>query len=231
MQLVTAAISGTDITVYAGNGGGGPNSTLTLGSPGSGATNIFTGDLILAGPANATVGLHQVTINNPQALPSTATVRMQRIIRSSFSGREAFPAVRSTPRRSTTTSFSTITGAVFWGDYWRLRRGRGYHAAANCGYARRRDFGASTLTFQLGNGGGNGSIILANHSTYTGSTNLNSNNGEVLRLGINARSRPVRPIPSPRAGSIWLVSISKLVGFRDLAETASSRTRPAQPPR
>jgi hypothetical protein len=76
-QIIASPISGTDITVVVPNAAGTANSFLTLGAPSSGATNTFTGDLIFGGP-NTAGGFSQININNPTALPPTATVRMRR---------------------------------------------------------------------------------------------------------------------------------------------------------
>src|SRR5262249_49785691 len=47
-QIISSQISGTDISVFTDSLAGGVNSLLTLGAPGTGVTNTFTGDLIFA---------------------------------------------------------------------------------------------------------------------------------------------------------------------------------------
>ncbi len=82
-MIIASPISGTDITVVADAVMGNINSLLTLGGlagPGA-ATNTFTGDLIYGGTFAADAnGFSQIVINNPTALPSTATVRMRRTL-------------------------------------------------------------------------------------------------------------------------------------------------------
>jgi hypothetical protein len=75
-QIIQSAISGTDITVVP-NAAGSINSFLTLGANPTGAPNTFTGDLIFGGATTAT-GFSQIAIDNPTALPATATIRMRR---------------------------------------------------------------------------------------------------------------------------------------------------------
>src|SRR4051812_37611151 len=78
-QIIKSAISGTNITVIANAAAGNVNSFLTLGANPTGATNTFTGDLIFGGTfATGGAGFSQIAIDNPTALPATATVRMKR---------------------------------------------------------------------------------------------------------------------------------------------------------
>src|SRR5207342_2405680 len=80
-QIIRSAIGGTDITVVANAAAGNVNSFLTLGANPTGATNTFTGDLIFGGTfAAGGAGFSQIAIDNPTALPSTATVRMKRTL-------------------------------------------------------------------------------------------------------------------------------------------------------
>jgi autotransporter-associated beta strand protein len=177
-QIIASPISGTDITVVANAAPGNQNTFLTLGAPGSGATNTFTGDLIFGGTVAAGGnGFNQININNPTALPSTATVKMRRtnsqllFTAGGVSGTTAYTATfnnniilndtGSGPfGQSIGTSVATVTlGGVISGN--------------------------ASLTFQVGSGQGNGTIILANNSTYTGFTSFNSGAQQVLRLGID----------------------------------------------
>lgn len=186
-QIISSVISGTTITAVAGNGGAPPNALLTLGAPGTGVTNTFTGDLVFGGPSNASVGLFEININNPTALPSTATVRMQRNNCQLIFG--AGGASGSTPFSATFNNNIVLNDN---GSGTSLQSSIGVLAGAVDVTQPRSVItlggvisGNAALTFQLGNGGGNGTIVLTNHSTYTGSTNLNSNTGAVLQLGTN----------------------------------------------
>jgi fibronectin-binding autotransporter adhesin len=179
-QMVRSVVSGTDITVMAANGGG-SNSFFSLGAPGTGATNTFTGDLIFGGPSNATLGLSQININNPTALPPTATVRMRRNLSqllfgggsTGVTGAVAYTATFNNNIILNDNASGTLTSAI------------GAAEAATEVTLGGVISGNANLIFQLGNGGGFGKIILANHSTYTGNTTLASQTGFVLQLGID----------------------------------------------
>ncbi len=71
--------------------------------------------------------------------------------------------------------------------------------------------GSSNLVFQVGNGGGNGMIVLANHSNYTGTTNLNSQTGAVIRLGIDD-ALPVGNTFSVSRGTFDMAGFDQRVG-------------------
>ena len=45
--------------------------------------------------------------------------------------------------------------------------------------------GNANLVFELGAGGGNGTIVLTNNATYTGNTQINANTQAVIRLGVD----------------------------------------------
>ena len=187
-QIISSAISGTNITVTAGNGVGAVNALLSLGTPGTGATNTFTGDLIWAGPSNASSGLFQININNPTALPSTATLRMRRNLSQLLFGAGA---------ASGSNVFSgTFNNNIVLNDNVggpTLGQSIGVFAGSATDSTAARSVitlggvisGNATLDWKLGNTGGNGTIILANHATYTGATNINTNTGGTLQLGIS----------------------------------------------
>ena len=91
----------------------GINSFLTLGANPAGVTNTFTGDLIFAGANTSNAGSrHQIAIDNPTALPATATVRMKRNICQLLFGGVRLGALPPTPPHSTTTSSSTTAAAA-----------------------------------------------------------------------------------------------------------------------
>src|SRR3954454_4441248 len=76
-QIIRSAIGGTDLTVVANAAAGNVNSFLTIGANPTGATNTFTGDLIFGGTiSGGGTGFSEIAIDNPTALPATATVRM-----------------------------------------------------------------------------------------------------------------------------------------------------------
>jgi fibronectin-binding autotransporter adhesin len=178
-QIIGSVISGGNIAVVAGQGGSGINAFLTLGGDGSGVTNTFTGDLIFEGPNTATQGFSQIAINNPAALPTTATVRMRRnLSQLLFNGGGVGGAAGYTATfnnniilndggsNNVTQSIGTFTTA--------------YDVTLNGVISGNN----ANLVIQLGNGGGNGRITLTKQETYTGFTQLNSNTAETLRLGI-----------------------------------------------
>jgi autotransporter-associated beta strand protein len=182
-QIIASTISGTDITVVANGVFGYVNSFLTLGAPGTGATNTFTGDLIFGGsfatgPPAAT-GFHQININNPTALPSTATVRMRRTLSQLLFGGGGVSG--------TTAYTATFNNNIILNDSGSGTFGQSIGAAETASVITLGGVisGNANLTFQLGAGGGNGTIVLTNNATYSGVTILNTQTGGVVRLGIN----------------------------------------------
>lgn len=180
-QIITSQITGTDISVFTDSLAGGVNSLLTLGAPGAGVTNAFTGDLIFAGSNTASVGFSQININNPTALPSTATVRMRRnnsqllFGAGGASGNTAFTA--------------TYNNNIILNDGGAVATSQsiGVSAASSLITLGGVISGNSGLVFQLGTGGGVGKLVLANHETYTGPTQINTGTaltGSVL-LGVD----------------------------------------------
>ncbi|HEY3392786.1 MAG TPA: PEP-CTERM sorting domain-containing protein [Lacipirellulaceae bacterium] len=176
-QIIASPISGTDITVVP-NATGSINSFLTLGANATGATNTFTGDLIFGGPTTAT-GFSQININNPTALPSTATVRMKRGL-----SQLLFTAggVSGTVGYTATFNNNIILNDSGSGSFTQAIGASAGDAVITLGGVISGD---ANLVFQVGNGGGNGTIVLANNATYTGNTNVNSQTGGVVRLGVN----------------------------------------------
>ncbi len=65
--------------------------------------------------------------------------------------------------------------------------------------------------FQLGNGGGNGTIVLANHETYTGSTTVSSQTQGIVRLAIDD-ALPVGTRLSVNRGRFDLAGFNQRVG-------------------
>jgi hypothetical protein len=179
-QIIRSALSGTDITVVANAAPGNVNAFLTIGANPAGATNTFTGDLIFGGTfaANAN-GFHQIAIDNPTALPATATVRMKRTLSQLLFGgggggqTGGYTATFNNNiilNDSGSGTFSQSIGAFSPSSVITL----GGVISGNSG-----------LIFQLGNGGGNGTIVLNGNSTYTGQTTFASNTQAQLHLGVN----------------------------------------------
>lgn len=179
-QIIASVLSGTDITVVP-NPGGSVNSFLTLGAPSTGVTNTFTGDLIFGGSSTASVGLSQININNPTALPPTATVRMRRNLsqlifgggNNGVAGNAVFQHTFPNNIVLNDNASGTLTSAIGVSQDTTVVTLSGVIS------------GNANLIFQLGNGGGNGTLVLSNHATYTGTTNLSGAAAAVVRLGID----------------------------------------------
>jgi fibronectin-binding autotransporter adhesin len=168
-QVISSVIAGGNITVVAPNGaGGGANGLLTLGGDGSGVTNTFTGDLILAGPSKATNGFAQININNPTALPSSATVRMQRNLSQLLFGAGG--------ASGSSVWSATFNNNINLNDGGSSTPTQGIGAFSNGTVITLNGVisGNANLIFQLGNAGGQGKIVLTKHETYTGSTQVNT---------------------------------------------------------
>jgi fibronectin-binding autotransporter adhesin len=199
-QIIKSAISGTDITVVANAPG--INSFLTLGANPTGATNTFTGDLIFAGSGVPTAGSrHQIAIDNPTALPATATVRMKRSISQLLFGGGG--------GGQTAGYTATFNNNIILNDggSGTFSQGIGVFAPASVITLGGVISGNANLAFELGAGGGNGTIILANNATYTGNTQINANTQAVVRLAVN-NALPV--------GTLFIVNRAKefdMAGF------------------
>jgi fibronectin-binding autotransporter adhesin len=177
-QIIKSAISGTDITVVANAPG--INSFLTLGANPTGATNTFTGDLIFAGSGVPTVGSrHQIAIDNPTALPPTATIRMQRNISQLLFGGGG--------GGQTAGYTATFNNDIILNDggSGTFTQGIGAFSPSTVVTLGGVISGDANLVFELGAGGGNGTIVLANRAAYTGNTQINSNTQAVIRLAID----------------------------------------------
>ncbi len=179
VQRIHSVISGTDITVEVPFAPG-INAFLTLGANPAGVTNTFTGDLIFAGANTTNAGSrHQIAIDNPTALPATATVRMKRnICQLLFGGNAAM---------GTTAYTATFNNNIILNDggSGTFTQGIGSGAAGTYITLGGVISGNANLVFELGAGGGNGTIILNNNATYTGNTQINSNTQAVIRLGVD----------------------------------------------
>ncbi len=71
--------------------------------------------------------------------------------------------------------------------------------------------GNANLILQLGAGGGQGKMILANHETYTGSTQINTNANGRVALGIND-ALPVGTSFTETRGSFDMAGFNQQVG-------------------
>ena len=178
-QIIRSAIAGTDITVDVPFAPG-INSFLTIGANPTGATNTFTGDLIFTGANTSTAGSrHQIAIDNPTALPATATIRMKRnICQLLFGGGGGGQTAGYTATFNNNIILNDGGSGTF-------TQGIGASAAATVVTLGGVISGNANLVFELGAGGGNGTIILNNNATYTGNTQINSNTQAVIRLGVN----------------------------------------------
>jgi fibronectin-binding autotransporter adhesin len=182
-QIIETPISGTDITVVANptGGAGGINAYVTLGpNSTTGIANTFTGDLIFGG-AQPAGGLTQININNAEALPPTATVRMKHdLCQLLFQGGGAAGLTALTA----TFNNNIILNDSGSGHFGRV--GVGVSSAASVITLGGVISGDADFNVELGNGTGQGTIVLANHETYTGNTIINTQNTfkGTLRLGI-----------------------------------------------
>ncbi len=179
-QIIQSPISGTDITVVP-NATGSVNSFLTLGANPSGPGNTFTGSLIFGG-ANPTAGLTEIAIDNPLALPATATVKMRR-----NNAQLLFGGGGGGQTSAYTATFNNniilndgVTGT--------LTQSIGAFSPSTVVTLGGVISGTAGLTFQLGTGGGQGKIILNNQETYTGPTQINTGGTSVngiISLGVD----------------------------------------------
>jgi hypothetical protein len=170
-QIVSSIISGGSLAVFAGNGGGGANALLSIGADTSGVTNTFTGDLIFTGPRNATAGFLQININNPTALPTTATVKMQRNL-----SQLLFGAGGASGSGSWSATFNNNIVLNDGGSNTTTQGIGAFTGPPNQSVITLGGVisGNANLIFQLGNAGGQGKIVLTNHEAYTGSTQINT---------------------------------------------------------
>lgn len=168
-QIIRSAISGTDITVVANAAAGNVNSFMTIGANPTGATNTFTGDLIFGGtfPTGAT-GFSQLAIDNPTALPATATVRMKRTLSQLLFGGGG--------GGQTGSYTATFNNNIILNDSGSgtFNQGIGAFALGTVATLNGVISGNANLIFQLGNSGGQGKIVVANHATYTGTTQIST---------------------------------------------------------
>ncbi len=206
-QIIASQITGTDITVFADNGGGSANALLTLGAPGTGVTNTFTGDLIFGGPSTASVGLSQININNPTALPSTATVRMQRNLSQLLFGAGG--------ASGSTTFTATFNNNIILNDggSGTLTQSIGSFSNGTVITLGGVISGNAGLTFQLGAGGGQGKIVLTNHATYTGPTQINTAAAKtgIVSLGISD-ALPIGTTFTESRGNFDMAGFNQQVG-------------------
>jgi fibronectin-binding autotransporter adhesin len=178
-QIIQSAISGTDITMVPNPTGTG-RAFLTLGSNPTGPANTFTGDLIFGGASN--LGLSQIAIDHPDALPATATVRMKRGNSQLLFGGGG--AGQTAPYTATFNNDIILNDGVSGTLTQSIGAfvGPPTPTVATLGGIISGD---ANLIFELGAGGGNGTIVLANQATYTGNTTLNSQTNFILRLAVD----------------------------------------------
>jgi fibronectin-binding autotransporter adhesin len=166
-QVIRSVIAGTDIMVTPDSAGT-VNSFLEIGANPTGVTNTFTGDLIFGGSPTASVGFSQIGIENPTALPQTAGVEVRMRRNQSqllFGGGGAGQSAAYT---------ATFNNNIILNDGQpgRLTQGIGSFANGSVITLTGVISGDANLIFQLGNGGGQGRIILNNTETYTGFTQI-----------------------------------------------------------
>ncbi len=206
-QVISSIIAGTNITVVAPNGVGGINALLSLGADGTGVTNTFSGDLIFGGPSTASSGFSQININNPTALPSTATVRMQRnLSQLLFGGGGA---------SGSSVWTATLNNNINLNDGGSSTLNQSIGAFSNGTVITLNGVisGNANLIFQLGNAGGQGKIVLAKHETYTGSTQINTAAAGtgITALGIDD-AFPVSPSLTVTRGNFDMAGFNQHVG-------------------
>ncbi len=208
-MIIASPISGTDITVVANAAPGSINSFLTLGAPGVGATNTFTGDLIFGGSfPTGSNGFSQININNPTALPSTATVRMKRnLCQLLFTGAGIAGSTGYTKE-----FFNNII--LNDGVSGRLTQGIGAANDSSMITLSGVISGDANLIFELGNGSGGSTFVLNNHETYTGYTNLNGLAAEVVRLGV-ADALPIGTTLIENRGTFDMAGFNQQIGGLD----------------
>jgi autotransporter-associated beta strand protein len=175
-QIIRSVINGTDITMVPNPAGTG-RAFLTIGANPTGVANTFTGDLIFGGVT--TTGFSQIAIDNPTALPATAEVRMKRgLSQLLFGGGGA---------GQTTGYTHTFPNDIILNDggSGTFTQSIGAFAAATVVTLDGVISGDANLVFELGAGGGNGTIVLSNNATYTGFTNISGNASAIVRLDVN----------------------------------------------
>ena len=216
-QIIASQISGTDITVVAGNGGVGINSFLTLGANPTGVTNNFTGNLIFGGPSTATQGFSQININNPTALPATATVKMQRNL-----SQLLFGGGGASGTGAYTATFNNNI-VLNDGQPGILTQDIGSFAAGTVVTLGGVISGNANLIFQLGNGGGSGRIVLLKNETYTGFTQIATGGTAgtgATALGIND-ALPVGTTLSVNTGNFDLAGFNQRVAGLNSTSTGA----------
>lgn len=178
-QIVNANLGGTDITVVTSVATNGQTTLLNLGG-----TNNFTGNLILAGggtPANFG-GSNKVSINSAGALPATASVLFARNwsqldFTAGTAGTSAYTATFGNNINLNSSGSGTFTS------------GLGASISGTVVTLNGVISGNANLTFGVGTSGGQGTIVVANHATYTGNTVMqmasSATTSGVVRLGIN----------------------------------------------
>ncbi len=209
-EIIETPIGGTDITVVANPSGGvgGINAFVTLGpNATTGIANTFTGDLIFGG-AQPAGGLTQININNQDALPITATVRMKHDLSQLLF--QAGGAAGGTAY-SHTFNNNIILNDSGSGKFGRV--GVGVSSSASVITLAGVISGDANFVVELGNGGGQGTIVLANQETYTGSTQINTaNSGKgTLRLGLD-NAIPVGSTLIAGRGNFDLAGFNQQVG-------------------
>ena len=196
-QRIASVISGTDITVVADvPPTGAINAFLSIGANPTGVTNTFTGDLIFAGSGTPTgTGQKlQIAIDNPTALPGPAgpgfagtvtntTVRMKRNNSELLFGGAGALGVPGTFAPFTASFYNNII--LNDGGSGTFNSRIGASPAGTVVTLGGVMSGNANLFFELGAGGGRGTIVLTNQSTYTGFTQINAQTEFVLRLGID----------------------------------------------
>ena len=209
-QIIETPISGTDITVVQDpTGASGVNAFVGLGpNATTGVANTFTGDLIFGGTQPTAGGLVQININNQDALPATATVRMKHdSCQLLFGG----GGTGGTTAWTATFSNNIVLNDGGAGKFNRV--GVGVQAKDSVITLTGVISGDAPFVFELGNGGGLGTLVLANHETYSGSTQINvSGAGSgTLRLGLD-NALPVGSSLAAGRGNFDMAGFNQQVG-------------------
>jgi hypothetical protein len=161
IQRIHSVISGTDITVVADvPPSGSINAQLGIGANPTGVVNTFTGDLIFAGSGTPAAGQRlQIAIENPTALPPTATVRMKRNHCQLLFGSTSF--MGTTPYTATFNNNIILND----GGSGTFRQTIGVGPVGTVITLGGVISGDANLAFELGADGGRGTLVLANQAT------------------------------------------------------------------
>ena len=163
-QVINIPIAGTTITVLD-NGGVSGGTALTFG-----ATNTFTGNLIIGTGGSSVSKVNRVNVTSATAIPSTATIRFE----SWASFVNTGVASLTLPNNLVLNNAGSGTNETFIGG----TSGNNVNFTGNIS-------GSANVTFSAGTSGGAAIVTLtpATANTYTGTTTINCSTTGVVKLG------------------------------------------------